>query len=238
LPVIVREEKEIAGKRSTVKVYKTDRIPMSKEDRLRAEKLDTFLSHNVKDLAGEMRKKGLLDLKGRRGVLKLWYEVGRRLVFVDDPKIVDPEDRPYVWQAIYDHALEYGLAPGSYGEREQQRPHFKYCYELAKKFPDFDFVNGAGDWSAWVEFLDSPSINSDSRIVEWLSSKRLTSEGAMRDWLRRLTREIRREFPYKGQKTDTSVFGEAELREKLDSIFVHVFGDNENPRRTVNVIKP
>lgn len=224
MPVIVREEKEIAGKKSIVKVYKTDRIPMSKEDRLRAEKLDIFLSHTLKDLAREMRKKELLDLKGRKGVLDLWYEIGKRLSFVDDPSIVDPEDRSYVWQAIYDHASDQGFAPGAYGEREQQRPHFKYCYELAKKFPDFDFVNSAGDWSAWVEFLDSPSINNDSRIVEWLSSKRLTLDSTKRDWLRRLTREIRREFPYKGQKTDTSVFGEAELRDRLDAIFVRVFG--------------
>jgi len=163
-----------------------------------------------------MKDKGLLELRGKKGVLRLWYEVGKRLAFVDDPSIVPTADRKYVWQAIFDHATKAGLAPGVQGSREQQRPHFRYCYELAKKFPDYEIVSNAGDWSAWVEFLDYPTISRDPRIVEWLMSKK--TEEAGRDWLRALTKEIRQKLPYKGSKTDTSVFSDGDLQKLLNSI--------------------
>ena len=103
MPVIVREQREIDGKMQTVKIYKTDRF-LTREAKEQAEKLDLLLNRKMKEIETEINKSNLLGLKRRRGVIKLWYEVGERLSFILDPTVVSLEDQKYVWRALYDHA--------------------------------------------------------------------------------------------------------------------------------------
>jgi hypothetical protein len=227
--VIIREKRKIAGKEAEVKVYKTSEVMLSKEEREQAEELDRFLGQKMKETESRLRKKSLLELKGRKGVLKLWFELGKELSFVDDRRLVREADKRWLWRAFYDHAPN--LAPGPLNVRANERPensHFHYCYLLAKKFPDFKFVDSAGDWTAWAEFLDSPSISEDSRIIEWLATKQQKyAPSAKQDWLRRLTREIRNEFPYKGARTDTSMFSDEYLIRRLEEIYRRIYGETE-----------
>jgi hypothetical protein len=215
MAVIIREERTIDGKPETVKVFKTKRLLTGKL-RKQAEKLDEFFSKKMKETEQEMKKTRLLKLKGKKGhVLKLWHEVGKRLNFVMDTSIISPEDREYVWRAIYDHAGE--LAPGSLTERVKRDPetsHFSYCYKLSR-FP-WEFVEMAGDWTSWSEFFDRKETKNDPRIIEWLGKKSKESDVSGRqNWLRPLTKAIHREF----EKRDTSVFSIDELYERLEKIF-------------------
>jgi hypothetical protein len=225
LAVILREKKEIAGKEIEVEVYKTEGI-LSKEERRQAEELDKYLSKKMKQVEQGLKREGFLKLKGKSGVIKLWFELGRQLKFVDESKLISPADKRWLWRAFYDHAPN--LAPGPPSVRANERPensHFYYCYLLAQKFPNIGFIEKAGDWTAWVEFLDSPSIREDRRIIEWLaSSQKYKGPSAKQDWLRNLTREIRQTFPYRGAKTDTSVYTDQELKTRLDRIFETVYG--------------
>lgn len=226
MAIIIKEKRQIAGREIEVKVYKTREAILSKEERRQAEELDTFLHQKMKQVESTLRKEGLLDLKGRKGVLRFWFELGKRLKFVDSSPLISEADRRWLWRALYDHAPE--LAPGPPSVRANERPensHFYYCYRLATKFPDFSFVESAGDWTAWAEFLDSPSISNDQRIIEWLATKQEHAPRAKQDWLRRLTREIRHEFPNKGAKTDTLVFGDKELNECLEEIYARTYGE-------------
>lgn len=217
MAVIIREDRIIAGQKVRgVKVYKADRL-LTRELREQAEKLDQFLAEKMKEIEEEMRKKDLLKLKNRRGVIKLWYEVGRRLSFVMDTSMVPAEVRKYVWRALYDHTGE--LVPGKLSVRARERPensHFKYCYELAQ-FP-WRLVKASGNWTAWAEFLDSPVIRDDRRIIRWLARKHKSAESPRQDWLRMLTREIRRSFK-KFKKWDTSIISDDELDVRLEKIF-------------------
>jgi hypothetical protein len=215
MAVIIREERTIDGKPEMVKVFKTKRL-LTGELRRQAEKLDEFLSKKMKEIEEEMKKAGLLKLRGKKGeVLKLWYEVGKRLDFVMDTSIVPAEDREYVWRAIYDHAGE--LAPGPLTERVKRDPetsHFSYCFKLSR-FP-WEFIEMAGDWTSWSEFFDRKETKNDPRIIEWLGKKAKESNVSGRQsWLRPLTKEIHREFENK----DTTIFSSEELYQMVDKIF-------------------
>lgn len=215
MAVIIREERVIDGRPEKVKVFKTKRL-LTGGLREQAEKLDEFLSKRMREMEEKMKGTGLLKLKGKKGsVLKLWYEVGKRLDFVTDTSIVSAEDREYVWRAIYDHSSE--LAPGPLSDRAKRDPetsHFSYCYKLSR-FP-WEFVEMAGDWTSWSEFFDRKETGNDPRIIEWLGKKAKENNVAGRqNWLRPLTKAIHKEF----EKRDTTIFSTEELFERLEKIF-------------------
>ncbi len=223
MAVIIRETRTIDGKPEKVKVFKTKRL-LTGELRAQAEKLDNFLSNKMKQIEQEMRDTGLIDLKGQRGrVHKLWYELGKRLGFVMDTSKVAAEDREFVWRALYDHAGS--LAPGPITKRAERDPetsHFSYCYMLSK-FP-WEFVETAGDWTSWSEFLDRKETKNDQRIIEWLGKKAKESNFKSRqNWLRPLTKAIHKEF----EKKDTTVFSDEELSEILDKVFLNLERNEE-----------
>ena len=219
MPVIVREKRPIEGGEIEIKIYKSKHHLVTIEEKKKAEELDRFLEGKMREIAKEMREIGLMELKGKRGVLPLWYEVGRRLFFVKDPSIVPEEDRDFVWQAIYDHAGE--LHPGRSRMDRPKTNYFRYCFEIAQF--DWDFVK-SGDWTSWVEFLDSKRIREDpQRIIGWLLRKSREesrewikfTRGARQDWVRKLTKSIRHHFKDRA----TTELTQEELFSELDKIF-------------------
>jgi len=224
MAVIIRETRMIDGRPEMVKVFKTKRL-LTWELRKKAERLYEFLSKKVNEIEEEMKSTGFLKLKGKKGeVVRLWYEVGKRLEFVMDTSVVAAEDREYIWRAIYDHAG--ALAPGPLTERVRRDPetsHFSYCYKLSK-FP-WEFVDMVGDWTSWSEFFDRKETKNDRRIIEWLGKKAKESNvSARQNWLRPLTKAIHREF----EKRDTTVFSVEELYERLDKIFAEMRKNEQN----------
>ncbi len=223
MAVIIREERIVGGKKfKDVRVYRSDKLAVTQEAQKQAEKLDRFLADILTKIRNEARRKKLLGLKGKKGAIDLWYFVGERLQFVDDPKIVLPEDKKYVWRAIYDHAGE--LVPGILTKRVLRDPrtsHFSYCY-LVSKFP-WEFVKTAGDWTSWSEFFDRKETKNDRRIIEWINIRaKETDIKSRQNWLRPLTKVIHKEFSEK----DTAVFSKDELYGRLDKIFLSL-SENE-----------
>jgi len=218
MPVKICENRTILGKEyKNVVVYKSDR-PLTKKAKEQADELDRYLSKKMKEIELEMKSKNLLTKKHKKGVIELWYEVGKRLKFIEDVSRIPRDDRKYIWRALYDHAGE--LIPGKINVRVKYRPensHFKYCYMIGTN--DWEFVKKAGNWTAWVEFLDSPVIREDERIIEWLGSIQKRTQISLQDWLRALTKEIRRTLKNK----DTSVYSPDELNNLLNSIFHRVY---------------
>jgi hypothetical protein len=219
MAIIIREKKTIEGKEYTVKVYQTapGRLVTDGEKK-KAEQFDLFLSGKMKQIEQEMKERGLLALKGKRGeVHRLWYEVGRLLEFVMDTSVVAAEDREFVWRAIYDHvqALHQGPIPERV-KRDPETSHFSYCYKLSQ-FP-WEFVDSAGDWTSWSEFFDRKETKNDLRIIEWLGKRAKESNVSGRqNWLRPLTKTIHEEYG----KYDTRVRFESkdDLFHDLDRIF-------------------
>jgi len=130
---------------------------------------------------------------------------------------VNPDDRKFLFRAIYDHT---DLAPGSPTKRANETPetsHFSYCYKLASF--SWDFVNQAGDWTTWSELFDSELFKADKRLIEWLATKQNEkSRSSQQKWLRPLTAKIRNEL----KDYITTEFSKNELYERLDKIYGQV----------------
>lgn len=224
MPVIIRDEITVGGKRIRAKVFRSEsQRPLTREAREQAEKLDHFIAVKMHEIEGEIEKQGLLDLKNRPGVLRLWYEVGKRLAFVETTELVSAQDRQYIWRALYDHAGSLSPGTNTPTRASGRHNHFRQCYLLAKKFPDFAYVESVGDWRTWSHFFDSPTIENDDRIVEWFASKHSSPEDLGSDWLLRLTNAISNEFPARGASTDTTVLSETELGERLERMYRNTF---------------
>lgn len=214
MPVIIRESKIINGKDyDNIKVYKTNKN-LTKKLREKADKLDEFLSNKMNQIEIEITKKGLLEKKGKSGVIELWHEVGKQLSFIDEPELLEPEDFEFIWRAMYDHAPKLVPDPVNYGQRANRPKNnlFYYCYLLGKF--DKEFVLNAGNWTVWSEFLDSPAIIKDERIITWLGQAHKKVNQGQIDWLRALTPGIRKEFKNK----DTKFIPDPELYSTLDNI--------------------
>lgn len=219
MAVIVREQRNIGGKEVEVKIYKSKHF-VTQAEKKQAEKLDHFIEARMKEIVGEMKKEGLIELKGKKGVVKLWYEVGKRLSFVMDRAVVPEDDREFIWQALSDHSGE--LNPGKSRVDRSESNYFRYCYNLAQL--EWDFVRLGGDWTSWVEFFDSKRIREDRRMIDWLISRSREkpsekwiafTKGSRQDWIRRLTKPIRHRF----QNRATTELNDEELFCELDEIF-------------------
>jgi len=224
MAVIIKEKRIIGGKEyKDIKVYKLDKGKfVTREVKENAQKLDKYLHEKMKEIENLIKKKNIISLKGKPGVIRLWYEIGKRLSFVYDEKIIQPEDRKYVWRALYDHAGE--LIPGAPKIRANERwwsSHFFYCYQIGL-FP-WSFVKAAGNWTAWVEFLDSQRIRRDERIVKWLGSEAKKVQAGKQDWLRKLTQSVRHAF----MNRNTMRLTTDELHEELNEIFAETYANNE-----------
>ena len=241
MAVIIREKRSIAGKEQIVKVYQRNSEDiLSKQEREQADKLDRFLQQQMQAIERRLQKKRLLELKGKRGVLRLWFELGKELgKFVERTDLVSAEDRRFIWRALYDHAGKLvpnppyqDSCPPQTRRVDEPRNHFRYCFLLAKKFPNFELVESVGDWSSWIDLLDSPTIRNDERILEWIASKQQSSaEDSRVDWLRKIINGIRREFPAAGAMTDTTFLSKKELIENLEKMYLSVFPRLSNKRR-------
>ena len=221
MPVIIRELRSIAGSPpALIKVYKPGDVPVTKSDKEKADRLDEELDLEMKKIENEMKKSGFIKLKGKKGAIKLWYEVGRRLAPVVNSLDLQSGEKKYVWRAIYDHVEE--LKPGEPKIRANERPedsHFSYCYQLAAF--KWDFVQKVGDWTTWYELLDSTLFRKDRRLMQWLASKQKDITSSQQNWLRPLTKAIRNEL----KKYDTTGFNNEELYEKLYTIFKRIHPD-------------
>ena len=74
-------------------------------------------------------------------------------------------------------------------------------------------------WTHWSEFFDGPLFKNDHRIIEWIKTKQDKPKG--QDWLRPLTKNIRRKL----KKKVTEVFPDEYLTKLLDKIFEETYSE-------------
>lgn len=224
MAILIRENRILDGQEFyDLKVFKSDKVPISRDEELKAIDLDEFLSKFFSELREEVQKKKLIDLKGKSGVLELWYFIGEKLGFVDDPKKLEPTDKKYIWKAIWFHAKD--LAPGEMKTRAgTNRDHFLYCYKLAQY--EKQFVLNAGNWRNWMDFFDSP-ILSNEIVLEWFADKtKGIKELGIKNWLRDFITKVRNTF----QNIDMSFLSKDEIINKMDKIFDSFVRNSQNPK--------
>ena len=213
MAILIRETRIIDGQEfCDVKVYKSDKFPISPNEEKQALKLDHFISELFIELLVKVKKNGLINLRNKPGVIELWYFVGNQLKFIDNPRLVEPGDKKFIWKAIWQHAGV--LAPGEMKTRAgTNRDHVLDCYKLAKY--DWDLVISAGSWRTWIDFFDSPIMNNDF-VMEWFE-KRVPQfkKLGIRNWLRKFLKCARNRF----YNVDLSFLTRGEINGALDDVF-------------------
>ena len=194
---------------------------MAYSDKKQADKLDNFLKKEVSQIEERLGAKGLVDLKGKSGSIKLWFNVGLELRQLWDRVRLEFE-LPDTFiglfmKAVYDNSNKIRSAPGR-AERFKNSL-FYYCYLLAG-FPQ-KMIEASGSWAEWSDFFDSKRIRDDPRIIEWfidrnVSERREKQNLTRHKWFKRITRRIRNEL----RKIDTTVLEKNELFQKLDDILL------------------
>jgi hypothetical protein len=204
------------------RVYKTIGY-LAYEDKERADKLDNFLKKKIQRIEAKMKQEGLLGLKGKSGIIKLWYNVGLELrkLWTEVRKAFELPDTflTYFMKAVYDNSDL--IRPGSGRAERLRNSHFYYCYLMAG-FP-WAMVEASGSWTEWVEFLDSKRMRDDPRIIEWFAERKIIALAEPRrltreNWFRSITREIRNRL----RDIDTRVLERDELFQKLDKTLAEV----------------
>jgi len=201
-------------KKNGKKVYKTNSF-MSYEDKQVADNLDDFLETEVSEIEDRLQQRGLLSFKNRPGAIRLWYNFGKelRLLWNRAKNAFGLTDTqlPVFIKAVYDHSNK--IRPGSGRSKRFRNAYFYYCYIIAGY--SWKKVEAAGNWRAWVEFLDSKRIREDPRIAEWFALQSANESTQIRpERFRKITHAIRNEF----KEIDTTVLERDELFQKLDSI--------------------
>ena len=199
--------------------------PVGPAQRQQAQALDEELGSRLAAVTRQVRDEGWLSLKRRPGVVRLWWEVGRKLQQIVPNLDVGPEeDQQFLWRAMYDHATE--LVPGKIGSRAERsyNSHFRYCYLLGRY--DWETVRRFGDWTSWVEVFDSDRIRDDPRIADWIVARATGDDpvwSAYTDrsrmaWFRPLAKGIRGQF----RNRDSTGLSAIELEVELDQVFERV----------------
>jgi hypothetical protein len=169
MAIIIREERELPnGEKVVVKSYISDIFPLPGELRKKAEENDVLIATKVRMIEEELEELGLFSLRGKPGVLELWYAFGKRLSFIDGLDLSGNAKR-YVWRAIYDHSTKLYDPHEPMPQRIRERPEYndiRYSHIIGKL--DWDFVRTAGGWRIWVDFLDSEIMREDMRIIKWI----------------------------------------------------------------------
>jgi hypothetical protein len=214
MAIIIREEQELPNhERVVVKSYISDISPLPGNLRKKAEENDVIIAAKIRMIENELEEMGLLQLKGKPGVLRLWYAFGTRLSFIDELELTGKAKR-YVWRAIYDHMTKLYNPQEPMPQRIKDRPEYndiRYSYIIGKL--DWDFVRAAGNWRTWVDFLDSEVMRDDPRIIEWIKLLQ-TKAPRTGGYLIHLRRAISERF----RNIITSEYDESKLFQILDEI--------------------
>jgi hypothetical protein len=173
MAVVVRETKVIEGRSVQLKVYKPHGS-LSKEDRVRADRLDEVLAKRVPIIAQEVGA----EVSSASGLVHQRYLLGRKLrKILDNRNLVRASDIAggYVWEAIWYYLPEWLRPEGtagdeSYADKENRRKGmFSLCYEISAY--DWSDVGWIKRWHDWYEIASRPGLLRDRRVLRALAAR-------------------------------------------------------------------
>lgn len=213
MAVIVRKKVRIGESDLEMKTY----LPpggLSKEERLRADRLDETLSKKMPIIAKEIS-----DIAPEENNLVFRrYTFGRHLrKIIDDPELVSRTDveNKMVFLAIWDHLPDFLRPIGTTGGKPspkdplRRKDHLMLCYEISAF--DWSEVEWIKRWDDWYRLAFRPGIVRDKRIIINLGRavRELgfyPSAKAFREIAKRLTKE----FPTRRMR-DSSFFSDEKI---------------------------
>ena len=215
MAVIVHETIDFGAGPENVEVF-LPKGTLSKSEREQAERLDAYLSKLLPRIYEDMKKEG--SLSGSE--FFKWYNLGRRLQFVDDSSLVAPDDllQGYIWQAIREHCpQELRPSPKRRGKRDTRpereghgRDHYHCCYNAGKY--SWEGLSKIKRWSDWMSLFESPGILRDPRILKLVIEAIARIEHPLtRIEFRKLVKALRKPFSTRPTYVEPSVLSNERL---------------------------
>lgn len=217
MAVIIRKTIEFGNQEIESKVIEPTGV-LSKEDRLRAEKLDALLNVRIPEIAEEV----IEEVKNDANTVKRWHTLGKKLrEIVNDRELVlqSDIDNLLIWQAIWQYLPQTMLPERTntdtpYPDKQHKRQdHLSLCYELSNF--TWEEVRWIKKWSFVHEITARPSLLRDKRIFRLLGNyvSTLPNYPSVEDF-REIMKNLVKRFPTKKFR-DTTVFTD-------DDIYDHV----------------
>lgn len=212
MAVIVRKKTRVAGKDIELRAYEPSGS-LSREDRLRADRLDAYLQKRLPEIAREVLRDA-----GENPSVRKWHALGLRLRAVaGDRGLVASADIDSgalwraVWQYLPDTVKPEGAAEEeSYADKQHKRKdHLWLCYEIgAFSWPDIEWIRR---WDDWHQIAFRPSLIRDPRLLRALSEAITSSERyPSREEFRTIVKLLGEEFPTRKAR-DTTMLPEDTL---------------------------
>jgi hypothetical protein len=221
MAVIVRKQVEIGGSAVELKSY----LPaggLSKEDRLRADRLDRVLAEKMPSMVRRLAD----SAPEPQGMVRRYYLLGKMLREVlDDRDLVLQADieSGVVFLAIWDHLPgelrpELPAAGKSLAEkRHKRRDLLSLCYEISAL--DWDEVAWLREWDNWRQLARRPGLFRDRRVLRTLGE----AIGRFRVYpsnsgFRTILRTLGNSFPTRPYRDSSFLSNEAVNSAVLDAV--------------------
>ena len=156
----VRKKTLISGSEREITQYLPEEIPLTKDRRLQADRLDEELRKLISEINKDFDK---LEDGVKKDELKKWLWLGTKLDEIfNRAKNFEKSDRDthnVIWPAIgqyFREELKRGFDTKRSGEKKD---HFRKCWLLAT-LKDVDWINSWGGWDAYVDRGDQLVLNS------------------------------------------------------------------------------
>jgi hypothetical protein len=217
MAVIVRRTIRFGDEQIESKVYEPSGV-ISKDDRLRAERLDHFLETRIPAIADEVVE----EVPDDSDSIRRWHTLGRKLrAIVDDRNLVlqSDIDNMLIWQAIWQF-LPVSMKPSRtnrerpYPDKQHKRQdHLSLCYELANY--SWDEITWIQRWTDVHEITARPSLLRDKRIFNALGKKvgRLPDYPSI-DGFREIMKRLAKAFPTR-QYRDSLMLDDEEVESRV-----------------------
>ncbi|MBU2597317.1 MAG: hypothetical protein KJ757_07150 [Planctomycetes bacterium] len=207
--MVIKIKKKHKGKEKVF--YKSSKNILTPLDIKKADKFDLELSKTITCLEKILLKSGILSKeKGKKNVLRVWYEIGKALnnFLVKFP--LKKEDKDLFWNNLYGYSpLIHKGVPST--RISQTRNDFRMASLLATH--PWKIVERVGPWAMWREILSYKNIMEDSRILKWVI-KELIKNPRTRNGARPFLKGIAKRF----KRIDTRVLDNKDLLTKLNKI--------------------
>jgi hypothetical protein len=176
-------------------------INITKEEKIRAQKLDKVLSKIGPKIEEKWLKERMIEKDGRKIDIRLAYQIGKILAkIIDNKDLVSPNEKRWIWKAL----REMYIKNSTFIKRGETRDDLEYFYK-ASRYP-LKFVKNIS-WDGWRRLLDAPGVQQDKRFEEWLQQKAAKADTLKRSFVRRFVKHLYSMIKNK----DTTVLTDSEL---------------------------
>jgi len=217
MAVIIRKNIKFGDQDILSKVFEPSGV-LSKEDRLRAERLDNLLGSRIPEIADEVLK----EVPDKVDIVRRWHTFGKKVrLIVEDQNLVlqSDIDNMLIWQAIWQYLPQTMMPERTniekpYSDKQHKRQdHLSLCYELSNF--SWNEASWIRRWAFVHEITARPSLLRDKRIFLTLGDC-ISNQPAYPtiDVFREIMKNLVKGFPTKKYR-DSTVLSDDEIYSRV-----------------------